>query len=290
MVYHYCMPTTHTSPLPDRALLAVTGPQALTFLNGVLTNDLTKLTPQNAMYAAHLTPQGRFLYDVFVLKAEGDTLWLDCHKESLLPLAKALHGLRTNEALTFDDLSDDYTLYAQWGNLPTKPLGQRWQEGAIHAYADPRLANMGWRLIAPHNKPITTNASFDTYTAHRLTLAVPDGAYDALPGKTLPNELCLADLNGISYSKGCYVGQEVTARTHFRTPPKKRLMYVTFDGPAPAPGTELTANGKEAGHMGSHSGQQGLAVVRLNEAQHLLHAGLTKIVPTAPEWADYTLT
>ena len=273
-----------TTLLSDRRLLALTGPDRLEFMQGVCTQNCIKLQQDTPAYALHLTPQGRFLYD-FMMLPRGDMLWLDCHADTAMAFAKSLHQYKLRYNLEFHDLGDDYAIYAAVGDAPALPAGSL-------AVTDPRLAALGQRLYVPKNTPLLTNGTMDDYAAHRIKLGVPDGAYDAFPDKTFPNEYCFADLHGIDYAKGCYVGQELTARTHFRTKPRKYVMQVTFEGAAPAVGTEVLRGGLKVGTMLSSHGQQGLALLRVSEVlkgEPIVAAGVV-LHPKKPDWATYSVT
>lgn len=267
--------------LTDRRLLALTGPDVAAFMQGVCTQNCLKLQNDTPAYALHLTPQGRFLYDFILIQREG-ILWLDCHAPTAMALAKALHNYKLRYNLEFHDLGDDYSIYAAVDSTPTLP------EGSLKV-TDPRLPALGQRLYVPKTVPLTCTGRMEDYTAHRLRLGVPDGAYDCFPDKSFPNEYCFADLNGIDYKKGCYVGQELTARTHFVTQPKKYVMQVTFTGPAPAVGTEVFRGGLKVGTMLSSLGQQGLALLRISEVvkgEPLMANGVV-LSPRKPDWASY---
>ena len=279
--------------LTDRALLGIGGADARAFLQGLITQDITQLTPQAPLYAAHLTHQGRFLYDFMVLQL-GDKVMLDCHVDDLLPLAKALHHYQLREQIAFEDLRADYHIYASWGEdgaedgrkdgiAPTAPT-----EGLC--YADPRLPALGWRLVLPADAALPATATLADYHAHRIALTVPDGHTDAQHGKTIANELRLGDLHGISYEKGCYVGQELTARTHFRSPPKKQLMAVHYSAelPAPTPGTLVLRGTREVGQVFSCRNGRGIAILRVEELAKpgQLTAGDLVLTAVAPAWAE----
>jgi folate-binding protein YgfZ len=278
--------TQRIAPLTDRGLLGLSGPDAKTFLQTMVTCSLSQLKPDAPLYGAHLTGQGRFLYDFLIIDTPTHLL-LDVHKPHLLPLAKSLHSYQVQNRVEYDDLSDDYSIYAIFGEdkvgNPTK--------NAI-AYTDPRLPALGSRLIMPAGAPQPqTTATLTDYHTHRILLGVPDGSMDATQGKTIANELCLADLNGIDYKKGCYVGQELTARTHFRTQPKKRLMQVTFTGTPPAPGTPILRGALEVGTLYSTTPSgHGIAILRLTEAAKgdPLIANGVHLTPRKPDWATYT--
>lgn len=265
--------------LTDRRLLGLTGPDAALFMQGVCTQNCLKLREDKPVYALHLTPQGRFLFD-FILVPQNHMLWLDCYAPTAMDFAKSLHTYKLRHNLEFHDLSDDYSIYAAVGEAPPLPAGSL-------SVTDPRLPALGQRLYVPQATPLHTTGSMDDYTAHRLGLGVPDGAYDCFTDRSFPNEYRFADLNGIDYKKGCYVGQEFTARTHFVTKPKKYLMQVTFEGPAPAVGTAVYRGGLKIGTMLSSQGQKGLALLRVGELHKDAPITATEItlLPQTPAWA-----
>jgi hypothetical protein len=278
--------TARIAALTDRGLLGLSGPDAKTFLQTMVTCSLSQLSVATPLYGAHLTGQGRFLYDFFIIETPTHIL-LDVHKDALMPLAKALHSYQVQNRVDYDDMSDEYSIYANIS--PEKPINHILND---MIYADPRLNTLGTRLIISKNEgqPETTLRLAD-YHAHRIALGVPDGSIDATIGKTIVNEMCLADLHGIDYKKGCYVGQELTARTHFRTQPKKRLMQVTFEGAAPSAGTSIKRGNLEIGTLYStNNAGQGIAILRLSEVAkgEPLMAGNTPITAHKPDWASYT--
>jgi folate-binding protein YgfZ len=273
--------SSFTTLLSDRRLLGLTGPDVVEFMQGVCTQNCLKLQQDAPAYGLHLTPQGRFLYDFILIQREG-ILWLDCHAPTAMGLAKALHNYKLRYNLEFHDLGDDYSIYAAVDDAPTLP------EGSLKV-TDPRLPALGQRLYVPKAAELACTGRMEDYTAHRLRLGVPDGAYDCFPDKSFPNEYCFADLKGIDYKKGCYVGQELTARTHFRTKPRKYVMQVTFAGPAPAVGTEVMRGGLKIGTMLSSLGQQGLALLRVSEVAkgEAITASETVLQAIKPSWATY---
>lgn len=266
--------------LADRGLLGVTGADVRPFLQGLITQNMSRVTAGHIAYGALLTGQGRFLYDFFLLPGRHDNeIWIDCHAEELMPLAKELHQHQLRYQIEFDLLSDEYQIEA---NISTSTPEE-------NSYVDPRLPALGLRRVVArtaHPKPQDT-----AYHAHRIALGIPDGHIDAEKGKTIANELCLADLNGIDFNKGCYMGQELTARTHFRTQPKKRLMQVTYTGNAPVCGSVVMRGAMECGHVYSCTNGKGIAILRLTEVakgEPLLVNG-TSLTAHIPDWAQYTL-
>ena len=260
--------------LPDRAVLEISGEDRVAFLQGLISNDVTKARADQALWAALLTPQGKWLADFFVI-ATDDLLLLDVEAAQLAMLAQRLSRFRLRAKVALRDASADWQVYAAWGEGgPPEGLGAR----------DPRLPEAGWRVLAPATLP--TNATSEDYAAHRLALGLPDGSKDMEAEKSVLLEGGFDELNGISWTKGCYMGQELTARTRYRGLLKRRLVPVAIDGPAPARGTPiLTPEGTEAGEMRSSQGTQGLALLRLEWLDKgALAAGGARLTPQPPPW------
>jgi folate-binding protein YgfZ len=152
------------------------------------------------------------------------------------------------------------------------------------AARDPRLPEAGWRVLAPPPIPVSANAA--DYDAHRIGLGLPDGSKDMEAEKSVLLEGGFDELNGISWTKGCYMGQELTARTRYRGLLKRRLVPVAIEGPAPERGTPImTPDGAEAGEMRSSQGAQGLALLRLEWLDKgALAAGGARLTPQPPSW------
>lgn len=276
-------------PLSDRGLLAISGPDVKPFLQGMVTCDVEKLTPKQSLYGAHLTAQGRFLHDFFLVDLNG-LLVLDCHKEHLMTFAKNLYSFQMRFDIAFEDLSDDYDIFADLTPTST-PLGHTKQTKTGVIFTDPRLGLMGQRLIAKKGVQQAPDPLAD-YHAHRINHCIPDGAFDALQGKTIAGELCLEFLNGVDYEKGCYLGQEMTARTHFRNPPKKRLVAVAYKGKAPPLGAAVKAGNLPIGHVFSCENGKGIGILRTAKA---FEKGATitsediSLNVKKPAWAQYSV-
>ncbi|MCZ8141057.1 MAG: folate-binding protein [Acetobacteraceae bacterium] len=260
--------------LPDRAVLEISGEDRVAFLQGLVSNDVTKARADQALWAALLTPQGKWLADFFVITTN-DVLLLDVEAAQLAMLIQRLSRFKLRAKVALRDASADWRVHAAWGEgAPPEGLAAR----------DPRLPEAGWRVLAGTILP--TNASATDYAAHRLSLGLPDGSQDMESEKSVLLEGGFDELNGISWTKGCYMGQELTARTRYRGLLKRRLVPVTIDGLAPERGTPiLTADGAEAGEMRSSQGAQGLALLRFEWLDKgALMAGGARLTPQPPPW------
>jgi folate-binding protein YgfZ len=260
--------------LNERAVLEIGGPDRADFLQGLISNDVTRLNDGRAIYAALLTAQGRYLHDFFLV-ASGDTYLLDGEAARLPDLTRRLtiYKLRSKVTLTS---RPDLAVCAIFGDPAPLPAA-----GA--AFADPRNAALGTRLILPRDEiaalPFAqTDAA--NYDRLRLSLGVPDGSRDLVPEKSLLMESGFDALNGIDWNKGCYIGQEITARMKYRALVKKQLMPVSVDGPMPAPGTAILSGDDEVGEMRSGRDGTALAVLRLDALDKALRAGEAQVTPT----------
>ncbi len=262
---------TKLAALPNRAVLAIEGEDREAFLQGLVSNDVAAATPGNAVWAALLTPQGKWLADFFIV-ADGDRLLLDCERGQMPMLLQRLARFRLRSRVTLH-AEDALQVYAAWDGVPE-----------VHALAvpDPRLPEAGWRLLAA--APLPTAASADDWDRHRLALGLPDGSRDLEAEKTVLLEAGFDELHGVSWSKGCYMGQELTARTKYRGLIKRRLLPVAVAGPLPAPGTPVRRDAVEIGTMRSGRDQLGLAVLRLDALDAALVCDGATLTPRLPDW------
>ncbi|MGC2409054.1 MAG: folate-binding protein YgfZ [Methyloceanibacter sp.] len=255
--------------LADRAVVRVTGSGARAFLQGLITNDIEKAKAEAAIHAGLLTPQGKILFDFFVVPAE-DGFLLDVAKAKAGELMQRLgfYRLRAQVEIAEEPL---LTAAAAWGAPPQLP------KGAV-SYADPRLPALGLRILLPSNASLAdlgcAVAATAVYHARRIALGVPEGGRDYAYGDTFPHEVLFDQLNGVDFKKGCFVGQEVVSRMEHRGTARKRIVGIEGEGPLPASGTEITAGGHAIGTLGSVNGASGLALLRLDRAEEALAAGL----------------
>jgi len=264
----------HTARLPERGVLAVAGSDRLAFLQGLVSNDVAGAAPGRAVWAALLTAQGKWLADFFIL-ADRERLLLDCERAQLAMLISRLGRYKLRAEVAITDVSDDLLAYAAWGGIPKLP------EGVIAA-PDPRLEDAGWRLLSP--TPLAADARFEDWDMHRLALGLPDGSRDLESERTLLLEAGFDELSGVSWSKGCYMGQELTARTRYRGLIKRRLLPVGVSGPLPPPETPVLVGGTVRGSMRSGRLDRGLAALRLDALGERLLCGEAVLTPEPAAW------
>lgn len=289
----------------ERSILAISGEEAKSFLQGLISNDIEKVGPDRAIYAALLTPQGKCLFDFFIAEDDGKLL-LDVEAERAAALAQRLTMYKLRAKVDIADISGDFGVAALLGAavLDDVELGHergtaRPFDGGIF-YADPRLAALGARAILPKGEAVASLEALglsaggsEEYDQHRFAAGVPEGADELGVDKSPLLELGFEELGGVDFDKGCFVGQELTARMKYRGLVRKRLIPVTFDGHPPAPGSAIKAGGRDLGDLRSVSDQGGFAVLRLDKLEASLAQGETlqaegvEVSPIKPEWVNF---
>lgn len=290
------MAQANVTILEARGVLAVAGPDRQTFLQGLVSNDVMQVAADRTVYAALLTAQGKYLHD-FIMMDAGDAIWLDAEAARLGDLKRRLSVYRLRSKVEISE-RPDLAVAAVFGvdalgalDLPEEPGAARQREGSV-VLTDPRLAALGGRIVATPEHLARLTAPFAPsdaaeYDRHRLALGVPDGSRDLVPEKSILLEAGFDELHGVDWQKGCYIGQELTARTKYRGLIKKRLFPVRIAGPAPAAGTiVLTEDGKDAGEVHSARDGLGLALLRLEAvaANRPLAADGATLTPLHPDW------
>jgi folate-binding protein YgfZ len=229
--------------LTDRALLRLSGEDVRGFLQGLVTNDVDALSADRPLWAGLLTAQGKALFD-FILWAAGEEVVIDCEAGEAEALARRLALYRLRRPI---EIARDESLAVHW-SFPLDPFGlslskpspspdaivedmnalrQAQGERVWNPALDPRLPELGHRWIAPPGNPA------GSWLAHRLSLGVAEGIAELGADKTLWLECNAAELNGVSFAKGCYVGQENTARMNWRNKVNRRLVVVRAEAPGP---------------------------------------------------------
>ena len=279
--------------LPDRGVVKVAGDDARKFLNGIITADVAKVTPETPCYAALLTPQGKIIADFLVAEAtpeDGGGFFLDCPAALASALVERLKFYKLRAKVTVEELP--LGVLAVWNGGGTTENGL--------CYADPRLRALGMRCILPPDAAAevaaeigTTLAAAEDYEAHRIALGVPRGGLDFIYNDAFPHEADLDQLNGVDFAKGCYVGQEVVSRVEHRGTARSRVVPVAYDDSAPETGVSVEAGDKTVGTMGSAAKGRGLALLRLDRVGEAmaegkpLIAGGVALRPLKPDWARF---
>lgn len=290
------MADTKIALLPDRGAVTIAGEDARTFLQGLVTNDMALIDKQPALYAGLLTPQGKILFDFFVV-ATPEGFCLEVARSNAGELVERLKMYKLRSKVEILDASADYTVAAIWGG-----------EYAPHGngkppllFADPRLPGMGYREMTTLRSDwalggeTCDSATQDEYHAHRIGLGVPEGGRDYAFGDAFPHEALFDQLQGVSFKKGCFVGQEVVARMQHRGLARRRVVPVVAASALPDPGVPITAGGVEIGKLGSTAGNRGLADIRIDRVAEFkakgesVRAGDVEVNVELPAWATFSL-
>ena len=281
--------------LPDRGVVKVAGDDAQRFLNGLATNDISKVAPGQARFAALLTPQGKIIVDFIAAEAEPDDgggFFLDCPRALAPALVERLNFYKLRAKITVENLSETLGVMAVWDGAALSEDGL--------SYADPRLGALGTRSILPPQLAAEAAAALgatltddDAYEAHRIALGVPRGGMDFIYGDTFPHEADMDQLSGVDFEKGCYVGQEVVSRVEHRSNARSRVLPIAYDAFSPMQGLPVLVGDKQAGVLGSTAKGRGLALLRLDRVADALASGtpLTAggiaIHVVKPDWAKF---
>ncbi len=281
--------------LPDRGIVKIGGDEARGFLQGLVTCDMGKVTPEVARYGALLTPQGKIIVDFILAEAPADAgggFYLDCPRALAPDLAKRLLFYRLRARVTVEDLSATLGVAVAWGDAA------RPDDDTGLVLADPRIAALGWRVIAARPDAEDFGADGAAYRTHRILLGVPEGGHDFIYGDAFPHEVDMDQLAGVDFDKGCYVGQEVVSRMEHRGTARTRIVGVVFpDGVVPLDGLDVVAGARVLGSLGSCAAGHGRGIARLRldrvadalAAGEPIMAGGLAVVVEKPAWARFAM-
>ncbi|HRY06837.1 MAG TPA: folate-binding protein [Hyphomicrobiaceae bacterium] len=296
------MPTSHMALLTNRGVLAITGADATKLLQGVITNDMARLETEVALHTGLLSPQGKILFDFFVVKTANGLL-IETLRSSVVALKQRLDMYRLRADATITDVTENYTIAACWGDLhaASQDHPSSHETSPTIGFQDPRHPDLGRRHLASLESDWRCDAegaeaaSQDDYHGHRIAIGVPEVGLDFALGDTFPHEALYDQTHSVSFTKGCYVGQEVVSRMQHRGSARKRIVPIDSSKSLPATGTEIRANTVAIGTLGSVAGNRGLAMIRLDRAAEFaakavaLMAGDAPIEIKLPAWVTFPL-
>ncbi len=289
--------------LESRGVLRVGGPDRRAFLQGLISNDIEKVTGERAIWSAFLTAQGKFLHEFTIFEdgedADGAFL-IDCEAARLDDLKRRLSMYKLRSKVALEDLRDSQAVLALFGadaldplGLPAEP-GRAGRFGAGPVAVDPRHAGLGARAVLPRAEAEAclreagfSQATLADYDRRRIPLGLPDGSRDLEVERTILLEAGFDELSGVDWQKGCYLGQELTARTKYRALIKKRLLPVEIEGASPEPGTAILSGSREVGVLRSTVDGLGMALLRLESLEDDLSAGEAKVRVAVPDWVRF---
>jgi len=270
--------------LDDRAVLAISGPHARDFLQGLVTNDIVGgLAPGAGLYTALLSPQGKILFDFLMTEGDG-ALLLDVALETRDALLKKLKMYKLRAKLEIE-ARDQLAVFVDLKGHPQNRVVP-YADRAV-SFPDPRLAALGMRSIGARAEMPANLPGPRAYHQHRLALGVPEGS-DFGFEKIFALDAGLAELNGVSFTKGCYIGQELTSRMKHRATSRKRILTVRAEAPLPASGA-VTKGGTEIGELISTHGNIAFALIRLDrleESQGDVTAAQIPVALHKPAWLE----
>jgi folate-binding protein YgfZ len=279
--------------LTDRGIVAVMGPDAEKLLQGLVTNDLPRASGE-AAFAGLLSPQGKILFDFLIVRV-ADGFLLDVARDKAADLVKRLTLYRLRSKAEISDRSAEFAIAAGWDE---NAVATHLPSYVVTSFADPRLPAMGRRVISRADEsPVHSGQSAceAAYHAHRIALGVPEGGRDYAYGDTFPHEALFDQIHGVSFEKGCYVGQEIVSRMQHRGTARKRIVQVAGQRTLPESGTDILAGTVAIGTLGSIDGSNGLGLVRLDRAAEFkakgidLTAGSVPLVLRMPAFATFLL-
>lgn len=258
-----------------RDIVAIGGSDCRSFLQGLISQDIERVTDDTSAYGALLTPQGKYLHDFFIC-ISGSQLLLDCEAGRGADLIGRLSRFKLRADVVLEERAD-LSVAAAFGpnviqelGLPEAP-GTTLREKGVITMADPRLPALGCRIIGPWDEVVghlkqtgLTESAFESYDTHRISLEVPDGSRDMEIEKSTLLESNFEPLNGIDWEKGCYMGQELTARTKYRGLVKRRLAAFRATSPSQEPGRPVMIGDRTVGEIRSRSGDHLLVSIRLD--------------------------
>ena len=260
----------HWTVLHDRGLIAVTGKDARSFLQGLITNDIRKVVSRRSIYSAILTPQGKLIYDFFIVASDNDLL-IDCNSTLKSDLIRRFNMYKLRADINIEDRSCDFLVLSSLQTQKSVEVSCRWLNGVI--FTDPRCPKMGHRAVVPitgsefifGETSVPTNGN-GIYESTRIRVGIPDCAIDCLPGEFFALECCLDEFGGISFEKGCFIGQEVTTRMKHRKLVRKKLVPISIDATVVPHGTPIFDENAKVGEIRSCRDGHGIAMLRLDHA------------------------
>ena len=273
------MSTSVVALLADRGVVSLSGADAVDFLDNIATNDLSNVPTGEARFAGLLTPQGKILFEFFALRTEDGWL-LETRADRAGDLIKRLTLYKLRAKVTIADVSAEYGAAVAWG--PVKPnVDGGW------VYADPRHGDLGWRILAPRDGLSGEPVPEERYHERRIELGIAEGGHDYVLGDTFPHEANYDRQHGVSFTKGCFVGQEVVARMQNKSVIRKRVTLVTGTEPLQT-GAEIRIGAAVIGTLGTVAGPHGLALLRHDRAAEAADKGEPLVAGTSTIIADTT--
>ncbi|WP_333023176.1 CAF17-like 4Fe-4S cluster assembly/insertion protein YgfZ [Wolbachia endosymbiont of Pentidionis agamae] len=245
--------------LPNRGVLKLSGPDVRGFLQDVITNNINKLNIQKAVYSLLLNPQGKYLYDFFLIE-NGKNILLECESIYINGIVERLNLLKTYLRVKIQDVSKLYK------------VGVSLNSDAVNinelqiTFQDPRHVNLGFRIISPIELCLDESGNLNDYEYVRISNLIPDGIRDMVQNVSFPLQYLIDKVNGIDFNKGCYIGQEVVTRMSRQQSLRRKLYLVSGENDLPIAGTKIIKSDEEIGELRSSIKNIGLALLYTEKA------------------------
>lgn len=273
--------------LKDRALISVSGPEAEHFLQNILTTDLDALLPGAAKPGALLAPQGKILFDFLISRSGPDAFLLDCRADVADDFVRRLmlYRLRAKAEVTKHD---------------QQLVGVSWNSDSTASQSDSSaVRDLRFPAASPVYRHYDAAAVGDAgseadWAGLRIAQGVAESGTDYALGDAFPHDVLLDQMDGIGFKKGCYIGQEVVSRMQHRGTARRRVLIASAGTALPPAGSEITANGRAVGALGTVAGTAGLAIARIDRVKDAIDGGtplLAGDVPVTlsiPGWASFS--
>ncbi|GAB1602503.1 putative transferase CAF17 homolog, mitochondrial [Argonauta hians] len=282
--------------LKSRSLIHIAGADSSSFLQGLITNDMLMLenNANRTIYAMILNVQGRVLYDLFIYAVPNQpaAFFLECNSDVVDDLIKLFKKYKIRKKVTLENISEKFQVWASFSasSFLSKLLSSQENSKVEVCSPDPRVHDFGFRLILPHNNKCVSHPE-EEYHTRRYQIGIAEGTSDLPPGSCFPLESNLEFLHGVSFQKGCYIGQELTARTHHRGVIRKRLVPISFEtdpGEIAKDQPIIDSNGKRVGKFRGNIGKHGLALLQLKPVLQIQNGFFDldnhKVKPQIPVW------
>lgn len=260
-----------------RSVIRVSGSDSEKFLHNILTNDPPE--KGKGSFAGLLTPQGKIMFD-FLMYGDDEGYLIDLPEALKDDCLKRLMFYKLRADVVIEDASEEYRVVVS-------------ADEQEKVYTDPRHEGLGKRGFVPVGDIASVDGSIEDYEAFRISIGVPEGGKDYIYGDNFPHDACYDFLNGVIFTKGCYVGQEVVSRMKHRGTARKRILHVRGEGELPETGADITTDGRVIGRLGSVAGTEGLGLVRIDRAAKAdggFMVGDVVVTLNVPEWAGYEIT
>jgi folate-binding protein YgfZ len=264
------MPTAH---LNDRALVSIAGPDAEHFLQNIVTTDVVGIAPGDVWPGALLTPQGKIMFDFLVSRRGEDGFLLECRSDFVDDFVRRLTLYKLRSKLEITKLDQSVVAVAWQDDSPASQSDSGASQTDSSRLRDRRFPEAA-NVVRHHDGLPAADASEEDYTALRIAHGVAESGSDYALGDAFPHDILFDQNGGVGLKKGCFVGQEVVSRMHHRGTARRRLLIAAGETALPAPGTDITAEGRSVGTLGSVAGAKGLAIARIDKVKSAMDGGV----------------